>query len=140
MPDSGEAALGTLLREMEPMLCSDPYTFCVIQQRADLPPQLRVFATVHEEEGVTIIAPEIDIARSGLSGSGSWARITLNIHSALSAVGLTAAVSGALAAVGISANVLAGHYHDHLFVPWERRHEAFSVLAQFASGRRADVE
>jgi hypothetical protein len=139
MPDSGEAALGTLLREMQPMLCSDPYTFCVIQHRADLPPQLRVFATVHEEEGITIIAPEIDVIQSGLSGSGSWARISLNIHSALSAVGLTAAVSGALAAVGISANVLAGHYHDHLFVPWKRRQQAFSVLKQL-TGLRADTE
>ncbi len=57
-----------------------------------------------------------------------WARISLTLHSDLAAVGLTAAFAAALAAAGISANVVAGFYHDHIFVPWERRGDAMEAL------------
>lgn len=63
--------------------------------------------------------------------------ITLRIHSALDAVGLTAAVAQALAEYGLSCNVVAGFHHDHLFVPHERAAEAVALLEQLAdrSGR-----
>ena len=128
----GETALDRLLSGMAPMLCEDAYTFSVFEKLEQLPSRARIFATVHEDEGITVIAPERDIEGAGPSGTGTWARISLNIHSALSAVGLTAAVSGALATVGISANVIAGHYHDHLFVPWEQRHRALDVLVRLS--------
>ena len=43
--------------------------------------------------------------------------ISLAVHSALDGVGLTAAVAGALAERGIACNMVAGHHHDHAFVP-----------------------
>jgi len=46
--------------------------------------------------------------------------ITLMVHSALDSVGLTAAVTRQLADEGISCNVVAGYFHDHLFVPADR--------------------
>lgn len=54
--------------------------------------------------------------------------ITLTVHSDLSAVGLTAAVAGALAQANISCNVIAGAYHDHLFVPFESAAQAMEIL------------
>lgn len=45
------------------------------------------------------------------------------VHSALEAVGLTAAVRHVLTEAGISANVVAGCAHDHVFVPLERADE-----------------
>jgi hypothetical protein len=46
----------------------------------------------------------------------------------LEAVGLTAAITSELATHGISANVIAGYYHDHIFVPSTRAHDALSAL------------
>ena len=40
----------------------------------------------------------------------------------------------ALTRVGISANVVAAYYHDHIFVPWDRRDEAVAVLRGLAQG------
>ena len=42
--------------------------------------------------------------------------ITLRVHSALDAVGMTAAFSVALAVAGLSVNVVAGLHHDQVFV------------------------
>ncbi len=58
--------------------------------------------------------------------------ITLEIHSALEAVGLTAAVSRVLTEAGISANVVAGYTHDHVFVPLDRADDAMRALAELS--------
>nr|WP_269151213.1 ACT domain-containing protein [Spelaeicoccus albus] len=59
--------------------------------------------------------------------------ITLQVHSALDAVGLTAAVSTALATAEISCNVIAGNYHDHLLVPIDRLDDALGVLRELTA-------
>jgi hypothetical protein len=87
-------------------------------------PPADAFALIHEDEGTTAIVP---------GEGGAFARITLQVHSALEGVGLTAAVSGGLAAAGIACNVVAGFHHDHLFVPWARRDEALAVLRELAA-------
>ena len=68
------------------------------------------------------------LAQAGLSPEGPMARITLTIHSALEAVGLTAAVSTALADHGISANMVAGFHHDHIFLPAKDADRALNIL------------
>jgi hypothetical protein len=57
------------------------------------------------------------------------------VHSALTAVGFLAAITTRLAEAGISVNAVSAYYHDHLFVPWERREEAMEVLKN-GVGRR----
>ena len=54
--------------------------------------------------------------------------ITLNIHSALDAVGFIAAVTTELARHNIGVNPVSGFYHDHLFVPADRADEAMTAL------------
>jgi hypothetical protein len=58
--------------------------------------------------------------------------ITLNVHSALDAVGFLAAVMKALSVRGISTNTVSAYYHDHLFVPSERAEEALAALRRLA--------
>ena len=81
------------------------------------------FALIREEEGITAIRA---------SSEGGWARISLEVHSSLMAVGLTAALSSALADAGVSANIVAALRHDHIFVPWDRREEAMHCLQSLA--------
>ena len=85
-----------------------------------------------EQEGLSVII-ERDTARAlGLEYSYVAAWITLTIHSSLEAVGLTAAFATALAEAGISCNVVAGYYHDHLFVALEDAEKAMQVLHDLA--------
>lgn len=85
-------------------------------------------ATVAEHEGLTCVLRRADADAHGLSYDFIAAWLTLRVHSALQAVGLTAAVSRALTRHGISCNVLAGFYHDHLLVAVDRRDEAVAAL------------
>lgn len=88
----------------------------------------RAEATIREAEGLTAVLRREDADAQGLGYDFVAAWITLQVHSALAAVGLTAAVSNALAEAGISCNVLAGFYHDHLLVPAARAQDALAVL------------
>lgn len=60
-------------------------------------------------------------------------QITLDVHSALDGVGLTAAVASALSDHGIACNVVAAHHHDHVFVPEAWAEEALTVLRDLAA-------
>jgi hypothetical protein len=106
---------------MRPVLHDIPYDFRVAA--TDIPPPAEAFALIREPEGLTILAED---------ACGDWARISLSVHSSLSAVGLTAAFARALADDGISCNTIAGFHHDHLFVPWHRRHEAMTALSRLS--------
>ena len=120
---AGEADLAVLLRSMQPELHGAPYGYAVTA--VSVP---GAFAQVAEAEGMTVIAPVAALEAAGVRVDAAWARISLTVHSDLAAVGLTAAIARALAAVGISANVVAGFYHDHVFVPWHRRTDAMVAL------------
>ncbi|KAL7516792.1 hypothetical protein ACHAWX_001769, partial [Stephanocyclus meneghinianus] len=90
------------------------------------------FATVSEDEGPTVIAPHAALQAAGVDPGAEWARISLTVHSDLAAIGLTAAFASALTEKGISANVVAGFYHDHIFVPWLHRHDVLNALQELS--------
>jgi hypothetical protein len=81
-----------------------------------------------EEEGATLVLRQDDADAAGLEYEGVFGWITLQIHTSLNSVGVTAVVAQALARVGLSCNVLAGFYHDHLLVPIEDVDAAVEVL------------
>lgn len=118
--------LPALLRSLEPLLHEGVYVYCVVPHGANL--NVSPVATVQEAEGVTLILAEEQAGEVGLPilFRASW--ITLTVQSDLQAVGLTAAFSTALGRAGISCNVVAGAFHDHIFVPVELAQQAIEVL------------
>lgn len=122
---AGERDLQTLLRSMRPLLHDAPYGYGLAETPVEVSD---CFAQIFEDEGVTVIAPTAQLQAAGLAVAENWARISLSVQSDLAAVGLTSAFAAALTAEGISANVVAGFHHDHIFVPWGRRHDAMTAL------------
>ena len=134
--NTGESDLLTLIAQMSPSLDDQVWAFVSVSEVSSEYVAEHALATFRETEGTTLIVPweraeEFDVC------SEPMARITLNIHSSLEAVGLTAAVSQALASEAISANVVAGFYHDHIFVPQtsgERAVACLTLLSAAAEG------
>ncbi|MBU1138923.1 MAG: ACT domain-containing protein [Proteobacteria bacterium] len=126
---AGIRELETLLQEMSPRLHDGEYCFMSLAEAGygDLS-FLNPIACMQEREGLTLVVPCSMALQHGYSCETSFCCITLEVHSSLNALGLTAAVSQKLAEQGISANVIAGFYHDHLFVPAGHGNLAMQVL------------
>lgn len=110
-----------------------PYLFCSVPASPwppAVPDGVEPVAVVAEDEGFTVVVPADQADAAGLDAERGFVagRVTLRVHSDLAAVGLTAHVSRVLAEAGISANVVAGRFHDHLFVPFDRLDEALGLL------------
>ncbi|MBW5480633.1 ACT domain-containing protein [Streptomyces bambusae] len=124
-----EKDLHKLLAGMRPELNPGEYVFTVAPD-GRIPADARPVATIAEEEGLTLVLPRQDADRAGLVYDYVAGWITLRVHSALDAVGLTAAVAEALTQAAISCNVIAGFHHDHLFVPHDSAARAVAVLEE----------
>ena len=129
---SGETDLGTLLRGLRAELVPGVFVFATLRDRA-LPPGLTPRMVFQEAEGTTVIVLKSEAEAAGLACEFPCRMITLNVHSALGAVGFIAAVATALAAEGLSVNPVAGFCHDHLFVPEGRAEDALRVLSRIAA-------
>jgi len=124
---TAESDLAVLLRGLSPRLNDGCYVYT--QVRTGVPAGAEPVVMVREDEGMTLILSQEEADQLDLAYEFVAAWITLEIHSALEAVGLPAAVSHVLTRAGISANVVAGYTHDHVFVPLERADDAMRALA-----------
>lgn len=127
----GETNLNKLLRSLNPVLNPGEYVFCVAENLHLLDSNDLVM-TFREKEGSTVIlrkelADELTLKYDFVV---SW--ITLEVHSSLAAVGLTARFSSVLAAEGISCNVVSGYYHDHIFISATDAPKALNLLKALA--------
>ena len=125
---SDRQKLERLLAGLRPELAAEPYVYAL----GPAPVGTRVFAMVAEDEGLTLVLTRDEAAAAGLRPEWAAARITLQVDSQLTDVGLTATVSSRLAARGIPCNIVAGLAHDHLFVPEDRGAEAMGLLHELA--------
>jgi hypothetical protein len=134
---SGERNLPTLLASLQAHRQPGAYVFTVAPQGLPLA-DVQPVATVAEAEGLTLVLAQEHADQLGLRYDYVAAWLTLRVHSALDAVGLTAAVSNTLAEAGISCNMIAGYHHDHLFVPAERADHTLAVLEELSAHARMD--
>ncbi len=123
--------LKALMLGLDPKLGDRAWVFAPIAEGSLIP--ATAFAMIREEEGPCVILPATAGPQDGSSEAPrKFACITLQVHSDLDAVGLTAAVATALATSGVACNIVAGLHHDHLFVPWDRREDALRVLKKLS--------
>lgn len=124
---SGETNLNNLLKSLNPVLNRGEYVFCVAEDLHLLDPN-DLIMTFREKKGITVILRKELADKLALRYDfvASW--ITLEVHSSLAAVGLTARFSAVLATAGISCNAVAGYYHDHIFVPITEANKALQLL------------
>ncbi|WP_405411595.1 ACT domain-containing protein [Maribacter sp. Asnod1-A12] len=128
---AGETDLNILLRTLKPSLNKGNYVFISVKDIQHISRDNILFE-FKEKEGITIILEQAkaDELNFKYEFVASW--ITLTVHSALDAVGLTAAVSTALTKHNISCNVVAAYYHDHIFVSTKDTKKAMEVLSEFS--------
>ncbi|WFU09697.1 ACT domain-containing protein [Rhizobium sp. CB3090] len=126
---SGITDLNLLISSMKPNLIEGEFVFC------SLPPSaltdyvhLKPIGMFQEKEGMTLILPIEAARQAGLPADPAMRMISLDVHSSLEVVGLTAAFATALGNEGVSANVVAAYYHDHIFVPTADAERAVAAL------------
>ncbi len=128
---TGEKELDKLLKTLKPKLNVGDYVFCTTKSlnEVDL---TKIILFFKEVEGLTIVLEKqvADKLQLDYTFIASW--ITLTVHSSLEAIGLTAAFSKALTNEKISCNVVAGYFHDHIFVDKIDAEMAMTVLNRFS--------
>jgi uncharacterized protein len=128
----GETNLSVLINNMQPILNEGQFVFCNVSSKKDFDFD-KIIHFFKEQEGFTIVVEKDYADEKGYTYTSVFAWITLLVHSSLEAVGLTAAFSNVLAEHLISCNVVAGFYHDHVFVQKELAQKAVDVLRELSS-------
>lgn len=123
----GITNLEVLIKNMEPVLNEGEYVFATVKNTDAISRDMTI-CEIKEKEGITIVVAKEEAEKLGLPFEfiASW--ITLNVHSSLDAVGLTAAFSTVLGQHHISCNVIAGYNHDHIFINVKDKEKAMQVL------------
>ena len=120
--------LQELLQHAAPELQPGIYAFVSVEEPATVPAS-DIIMSFRESEGLTLILPKQVAEQHGLDFGYEASWITMKVNSALDAVGFTAAFATALGQHNISCNVVAGYYHDHLFVAAADGERAVEVLS-----------
>ena len=127
----GETDLQKLLAGLRPQLHQGEYVFVTVNDTSGIDRE-DILGEFREEEGITLVLPRNIADAQRLSYDFVAARITLQVHSSLQAVGLTASVATAQARQQISCNVIAAYYHDHLFVDVQDAERAMQALMEIS--------
>lgn len=136
---SGETDIEKLIKTMQPELSNEEYVFSTSTMDLSSILEMDPWAIIQENEGTTVIIDVEKAEKNHILYESIFKRITLKIHSSLNAVGLTAMVSVKLMELGISANVIAGYYHDHIFVQTEYAEKALIGLLELSKSSRVKI-
>lgn len=123
---TGETNLDVMLASLTVLRRNGQYVVTTLADRPSFGEGVE--AIIRESEGFTVVCSRALADEQGWAYEYVAAWLTLEVHSALEAVGLTAAFSAVLAEHGLSCNVIAGYYHDHILVPHDRAAEAIAAI------------
>ncbi|SDZ00869.1 hypothetical protein SAMN05444004_10520 [Jannaschia faecimaris] len=132
---TGEHDIAVLMVTLDPVLDAETWVFVTLddRERAD---GIAARMRFEEAEGTTLIVSEAVALAEGLDAVFPSRMITLNVHSALDAVGFLAPIANRLAAEGMGVNPVAGFFHDHLFIPAHRADDAMRTLLEMRDAAR----
>ncbi len=128
----GETNLIKLIKEMQPVLNSGEYVFSTVESSINMS-QKDILCEFKEKEGISVVIEKkiADKLKLHYDFIASW--ITLEVHSSLDAVGLSALISTELAKHTISCNIIAGFFHDHIFVAIKDGPKAIKILVELSN-------
>ena len=134
---TGEKNLGKLIKGMTPKLNKGDFVFATVDDISKIS-RNDTICEFKEAEGITLVVEKqkADALKFDYDYTAAW--ITLEVHSALDAVGLTALFSTALAKNNISCNVIAAYNHDHVFVAKKDAAKAMQVLTDLSKNYKKD--
>ena len=125
--------LNILLKNMKPELNKKEFVFVTVSSdkfndliQESIDPKL-IF---EEKEGITLILEKTKAKKHKLKFESSWAMITLTINSDLQAIGFLATITNKLAENKISVNAISAYYHDHLYVPYNKKDLTMKLLKE----------
>jgi hypothetical protein len=123
----GQTNLSEVLRSLQ-VSCDDiEYGFASVREE-QINIDDKILGLFKESEGLTVIAPKEYFESKSIQYEGPYAKLTIEVHTSLELVGLTAVLAKKLAENKISANVIAGYFHDHIFVQYAVRQKAIKAI------------
>ena len=131
---SGETDLGKILDGLSLSRRDGVFVFVTIPPGTPLP-DLPLSAMGAEVHGTTIVVKGHLALTADLDYEFEAAWLTIDTHTSLSSVGLTASVATALAMRSIPVNVIAGFHHDHLLVPADMAEDAIAAIDRIRQQR-----
>ena len=129
-----ELDINYVLKNLSPQLNEGVFVFCSVDNVKNIKEE-NIMASIVETEGITIVLKKeiADILKLPYSVTMNW--ITLNVNSSLELVGLSAIISKKFADNHISCNLMAGYYHDHIFVPVKDSNMVIKLLYELSQRR-----
>ncbi len=124
---TGQTNLSEVLKSMQVSCDNTEYGFASVKDK-QINFDEQVLGTFKENEGLTIIESKEYFEANGIHYEGPYAKLTIEVHTSLELVGLTAVLAKKLTDNQISANVVAGYFHDHIFVQYAVRQKAIEAI------------